>query len=356
MTFQHYILQQAQLHPAMTAQDAVKLCYQGCFGPGHLIADPEKAAAYLHRELVTAPFTGEPMVQPISPDYCRISLPGWREAGLPEEWLTTMFLISAAQTPQDGQEQFFSCLASVEQLALQGLLPFSPASWRAFLENYGAPHAVHHSEAYREAEAPAYRVVSRGCADLIPLLTALHGINKACPVIAIDGRAASGKSTAAELLSRITGGSLIHMDDFFLPMELRTELRLSEPGGNIHYERFSAEVLPHLGKPEEFSYGIFHCGVMAVTGVREIPESALHIVEGSYSHHPIFGAYADLTVFCDVPAEIQMQRILQRDGEVFAKRFAEQWVPMEEQYFRHFAIRENAQFHLTPGTKEDSYA
>ena len=32
------------------------------------------------------------------------------------------------------------------------------------------------------------------------------------------------------------------MDDFFLPMELRTAERLEEPGGNVHYERFSAEV------------------------------------------------------------------------------------------------------------------
>ena len=54
-------------------------------------------------------------------------------------------------------------------------------------------------------------------------------------VVAIDGMAASGKTTAAEQLTEQLGGEVIHMDDFFLPPEMRTEERLSQPGGNVHY-------------------------------------------------------------------------------------------------------------------------
>ena len=88
-------------------------------------------------------------------------------------------------------------------------------------------------------------------------------------VIAVDGRAASGKSTMGQQLAEILGAGLVHMDDFFLPLELRTEQRLRTPGGNVHYERFREEVLPHLRQPEPFSYRKFVCSVKALQGERQ---------------------------------------------------------------------------------------
>lgn len=51
-----------------------------------------------------------------------------------------------------------------------------------------------------------------------------------CGVIAMDGRAAAGKTTLAEELAVTLGGAVVHMDDFFLPGELRTPERLAAPG------------------------------------------------------------------------------------------------------------------------------
>ena len=45
------------------------------------------------------------------------------------------------------------------------------------------------------------------------------------------------------------------MDDFFLPPALRTPERRSEPGGNVHYERFLTEVLPNLRSEDLFPIG-----------------------------------------------------------------------------------------------------
>ena len=78
-------------------------------------------------------------------------------------------------------------------------------------------------------------------------------------VVAIDGMAASGKTTAAEQLTEQLGGEVIHMDDFFLPPEMRTEERLSQPGGNVHYERFMTEVAGNLSEGEPLTYGVFDC-------------------------------------------------------------------------------------------------
>ena len=352
--FSEYLLLESKLHPSMEPQDAVKLCHQGALGPGHLIADEEKARRYFRAEYADAAFHGEPLTQPISADYCRISLPAWREAGFPADWLLRMFLLSAQASAAEGQTHFSAYLEESETLAAAGLLPFSSEALRDYLCAYGKPHAVHHSDAYRAAEHPAYRVVTHACADLVPLLQKIASCGASRPVVALDGRAASGKSITAALLGGITGGSLIHMDDFFLPKELRTEKRLQEPGGNIHYERFAEEVLPHLGGEQAFSYGVFDCSVMTITKTHEIAPAPLYIVEGSYSHHPHFGDYAHVKAFCDVSPEEQMQRIEQRDGAIFAQRFRDQWIPMEEWYFQHFSIREQAHICLTPGNKEET--
>lgn len=161
-------------------------------------------------------------------------------------------------------------------------------------------------------------------------------------IIAIDGRCASGKTTLAKRLSEKTGAGVIHMDDFFLPMELRTRERLSEAGGNVDYERFAVEVLPYLGQGSEFTYRRFECSRMEMGENRVIPAGDLRIVEGAYSCHPRFGEYMTLRVFCDVSPQEQTNRILERNGEEKQERFVKEWIPMEERYLKEFRVLERA--------------
>ena len=130
------------------------------------------------------------------------------------------------------------------------------------------------------------------------------------------------------------------MDDFFLPAELRTPERLSEPGGNIHYERFAQEVLPHI-RNGAFEYYVFNCASMNYSGARKIAASPWRVVEGTYSHYPNFGDYADVRVFSSIGAATQMERIKARNGD-YAKIFADKWIPMEEKYFDAYSIAENS--------------
>ena len=71
-------------------------------------------------------------------------------------------------------------------------------------------------------------------------------------IIAIDGRCAAGKTTLAARLAKELGGDVIHMDDFFLPPALRTQERRSEPGGNVHYERFLRKSYRSLHRDKHF--------------------------------------------------------------------------------------------------------
>ena len=105
-------------------------------------------------------------------------------------------------------------------------------------------------------------------------------------IIAIDGRCAAGKTTLAARLAKELGGDVIHMDDFFLPPALRTQERRSEPGGNVHYERFLTEVIPKLASGQAFSYQRFDCSRMAPGDWLPVQNNGFVFVEGAYSCHP----------------------------------------------------------------------
>ena len=343
MKIQDYLTEHIKKHPSVMPQDIVKFCYQAAFGAEHLLSDVAAARQYFDAEFdATSPHMGE-LVECLSNDIARVDLGSWKQMGLPKEWLFRMFVASTnfGGKPTSSFEELLCCVDGT----LIKDLDFNLEEWHRCLEQYkaGGIRAVHHSEQYRNAEKPAYRLVDRRFLKMLDLLRCLSQIKKdGVKVIAIDGRAASGKTTLAELLSSVLNAETIHMDDFFLPPELRTRERLEEAGGNIHYERFCEEVIPFVGKNESFSYGVFDCSQMALNGKRAIPASEWRIVEGSYSHHPKFGDYADFKVFCTVSGEEQMLRILKRNGERMAELFRTRWIPMEETYFSAFKISDGS--------------
>lgn len=163
-------------------------------------------------------------------------------------------------------------------------------------------------------------------------------------IIAIDGRCAAGKTTLAARLAKELDGDVIHMDDFFLPVELRTPERRSEPGGNVHYERFLEEVLPKLREEGAFSYQRFDCSQMAPGEWIPVKNNGYVFVEGAYSCHPVLGDYMDRKVFLDIDPGEQAERIRERNGEDRLQDFLQLWIPLEEAYFRAFSVEENADY------------
>ena len=332
-------------YPAMQPQDAVKLLYQAAFGGGHLVSDPAGSLARLRQELdAVPPEPDAPAFEHVGGGSARMNLASPAVRALPPELLNRMFVLSAARG--DSGVDFPAALELLQRLTREGRAPFSPEALEPYLAGYtaaGCP-AVRHSEAYRAAYRPAYRVVDARYARILLLLRCTLPLLQPgrTAVIAIDGRAASGKTTAAALLAELLDASVVHMDDFFLPLTKRTPERLAEPGGNVDYERFAEEVLPRLRAPGAFSYARFDCEVMALRGTRAVPAAPLRIVEGSYSCHPYFGAYADLSVYSDIQPEKQLARIAVRNGAEKLAAFRERWIPMEERYFDAFRIRSRA--------------
>lgn len=162
-------------------------------------------------------------------------------------------------------------------------------------------------------------------------------------VLVIDGPCASGKTTLAESLAKDLDGVVIHCDDFFLRPEQRTSERYAEPGGNLDRERFYEEVVLPLGNGSFSSYRPFDCSEMKLSDPIVFPPKRLYIVEGSYSMHPAFGRYYDLSLFLSVSQEEQLLRLVKRCPEKLST-FQSRWIPLERAYFEAFQIEKNCDY------------
>lgn len=196
------------------------------------------------------------------------------------------------------------------------------------------------------------RLKKRGKKDLIPILeqTSLK-IDELAEkedqlILAIDGRSGAGKSTLAKLLNDIYDSNLFHMDDFFLPLELRTEERLEEVGGNVDYIRFKREVINKLLLKEDFQYRIFDCKHMKETDTIAIKPKRINIVEGCYSLHPSLVENYDLKIFLDIDDRKQEARILKRNGPLMLEKFIKEWIPKENIYFQKMGIKEKSDLYF----------
>ena len=154
-------------------------------------------------------------------------------------------------------------------------------------------------------------------------------------IVAIDGKCASGKTTLANELAKYYDCNVFHMDDFFLRPEQRINERFSEVGGNIDYERFNEEVLIPLKAQKDFSYQPFDCSTQTLSNEIQVSLKKLNIIEGTYSQHLYFGEPYDLKILLDINPDLQRKRILERP-EFLHKRFFEEWIPMENEYFKKY--------------------
>lgn len=328
-------------YPRMQAQDGVKLCYQSEFGGGHMIPDPEYALKRLREEIAQTEQTGGALLEEIG-GYDRLYLRALSESGLRAETVSGLFCYTASHACGT-MEGFEKRLSALEELAKAGNAPFSAQALAEYLEKYraqGCP-AVSHTDLYRECYAPAYRLVPKETARLLPVLRSIDRVlsEKGAASVAIDGTCGGGKTTLAAILAEVYGANLFHMDDYFLPFERKTPERLAEPGGNVDYERFYAEIgsVP-LSEPVVFRTYDCSCGQLGEW--QKVEPSKVRIVEGSYSMHPHFGDIYDVKMWVEIDPQLQRERILRRNGEKMLMRFVNEWIPMENHYAEAFGIAE----------------
>jgi uridine kinase len=329
----------AQSYPQLQPEDVFKFLYQSSFGCEHLVESCELATCRIRDEFEKSSADIPAKVEPLDGEYSRVYL-GYLNQGLSSETLGKLFCLSAKKE-EDGATVLKEKLAVAEDMARRGELPFSYLKFSEALAKWqkdGFP-PIHHSQAFREAYSPAYRVLSNELVRLLPLFVKLDAMLKNGAVkLAVEGGSASGKSTLGALLEKIYGCTLFHMDDFFLRPEQRTPERFAEAGGNVDRERFLSEVLVPLERGEAVNYRPFDCSTFTLKPPTEIIPQRLVVTEGAYSMHPELAKHYDISVFLKISPNEQKRRIEKRNGSELAKRFFNEWIPLEEQYFKAFNI------------------
>ncbi len=329
----------------MQVQDAVKLLYQSEFGGGHMIENEAQSLRWLEEESsAIAAVPGGRAVEEIGGGLCRLYLAPVLALGI---GLSTVnrFFVHTANNVTGSKAGFLKRLDVFRQCCRENLFSFTQEEAEAYLADYEKNGflSVHHSETYRSLYAPSYRVVGADYCRFLPLFCAIDQRLSNAPILymAVDGHCAAGKSTLAALLQTVYDCNLIHMDDFFLPPAQKTPARLREPGGNVDYTRFYKEVIEGFKSGQVFSYRVYDCVKDAFVQTKSVEKKRLYIVEGVYSLHPLFYKYYGLKVFLRIGKEEQRVRIQKRNNAAMQRRFFQEWIPLEETYFREFSVAEN---------------
>ena len=151
----------ARKYPMMLPTDAVKLIYQNVFGGGHLIRDPEACRNALLREYEKTPQDScGPLLESIGNGMVRVMLNAIDNSGYNIRQLGDDF-IRSSQEHTGNLKGFLIKLDILRKVTAEGAFHFTSEELETYLEAYknaGYP-MVSHSEQYRQAYSPAYRIV-----------------------------------------------------------------------------------------------------------------------------------------------------------------------------------------------------
>ena len=160
-TLEQVLRRHAKKYPLMEPTDAVKLIYQNVFGGGHLIKDPAACCCALRHEyesLRQDPYA--PLLVGIGNGMVRVMLNAMDASGYSIQQLGEDFIRSSREH-RGSLQGFLLKLDILRKVTADGVFAFSSQELEAYLAEYekaGYP-MVSHSEQYRSAYKPAYRIL-----------------------------------------------------------------------------------------------------------------------------------------------------------------------------------------------------
>ena len=313
-------------YPKMTNQDIIKLIYQETLGPNHIISDQNRVLNYLQKELEENHSLFNNLYEYIGTNYVRMDIHKYYQYFNNIDTLLNLFFNSLSPN-QDLNllKDTLNNFLTIEDLKDYNYLPVS------------------HSDIYKSSYLPHYRIIKSSLLTIEHKVIQLDNYLSLLPsksIISLEGRCASGKSTITSKLKHKY--TIIPIDDFFLPINLKTKERLNEIGGNINYElvkKMLVELKQALKRNlEVFSYSAFDCSKQEYY-TKEIILKDKVILEGVYSASIYFRELIDKIAYLFVDKETQLKRINNRS---LKEKFINEWIPLEEKYFKHILIEEIA--------------
>lgn len=314
-----YLFWHRQKYPLMNQIDAIKLIYQSEFAGGHHFLRKQDIMTSLNAEIRALNRSYQDLYVDISQQYTRVNLEPYLKFQLPLKYLALSFY----QTAKDnkGTKEHYQALLSEASVSDEGT------------ENH------HHSEVYRNAYEPHYRIIDRKYITeemkYIQLKHFLQNVPKGS-IVAIEGKCGSGKTTMVDRLQQELPFTRIPMDDFFLPPKMKTNERMAQIGGNIQYEKV-LELLEYVKATDEGSiaYQRYDCEFNRFNK-EEKERHDLIVLEGVYSFHPAFRHLIDYLAFIDIDDKTQDLRLQRRSNYLM---YVNTWVVLENIYYDHEKIK-----------------
>lgn len=153
------VLEYYRENTCIEIKDLFKFLYQSCFGCEHLVSNYDDALKRMINEAELCELDDLPDVEYLDGEYCRIHLKAVNE-GNSLERLCRMFIESSGTHPE-GEKRLEEQLEILQRYSETGEIRFDEdVLKREIIEwkKLGFP-AVHHSDIFREAHHPAYRVI-----------------------------------------------------------------------------------------------------------------------------------------------------------------------------------------------------
>jgi len=174
--------------------------------------------------------------------------------------------------------------------------------------------------------------------DVLSLLTSRPS-SGSTQVVAVDGPSGSGKSTFADRLSAaLDGVPLVRMDDLYPGWD----------GLDDAVPRLLEWVLLPLSAGELARYRRFDWDTGRYAEWRDVPASAVVIVEGVASGARACAPHLSVLVWVDAARTVRFARGIARDGEGYRPHW-ERWAAQEERHFATEDTRTRADVRLTTG-------
>lgn len=159
-----------QTYPKLEIQDIFKFLYQSAFGCEHLVSSPDRVTDYIAEEYSGICRDVPREIESLDGAYSRVPL-AYLDGGLSVKTFGYLFAASA-KTERTGQADLLEKLETAKEMVREGLLPFAPEDFENAVSEWEAKGypAVRHSETFREAYKPSYRVIANEYIPLLPIL------------------------------------------------------------------------------------------------------------------------------------------------------------------------------------------
>ena len=159
-----------------------------------------------------------------------------------------------------------------------------------------------------------------------------------CTLVAIEGPAGAGKSTLAAALQKVEPRiSVVHLDDFYRPMESAAMAQRHSPENYeaaLDWRRLRELVLRPLRQGREVQYPRYDRQRRQPTAMARIAPRGIVLVEGVYAARPEISPFYRATIFVTAPREERARRIAARRNP--DRTWVERWTAAEDWYLEQF--------------------